>query len=138
MKKYIFLILLIVTTYTKAENLYDYKIIKVIDGDTVNIKVDFLPEELGDTLSVRIFGIDTPEIRGRCIKEIEQAKNARNFLKDVISKNEYKIVIKGRDKYFRLLGDVKIGDSYVSDIMLNKGYAVSYKGKTHKNSWCEI
>ena len=138
MKKIIILILIMFANYTQAETLYNYKVTKVINGDTVTVKVDFLPIELGDTLSIRIYGIDTPEIRGKCLSEIEKAKNAKAFLKDLLAKNDYKIVIKGRDKYFRLIGDIKVGNDYVSNIMLNKGYAVNYKGKTHKQSWCNI
>ncbi len=136
MKLFTFLILISFALNTSAETLYNYKVVKVVDGDTVNVKVDFLPKELGDTISIRIHGIDTPELRGKCIKEIESAKKAKTFLKELLNKNEYSIVIKGRDKYFRLLGDIKIKEDYVSDILLNNGHAVSYKGKLHKQSWC--
>lgn len=138
MKTWIFLNLIFFVTLTNAETLYNYRIVKVIDGDTVNVMVDFLPRELGNVISIRIHGIDTPEVRGKCIDEIQKAKDAKNYLKELIKANDYSVVIKGRDKYFRILGDVKIKDKYVSQIMLEKGYARSYSGKTKKQSWCNI
>jgi len=38
-----------------------YEITRVIDGDTVEIAVDFLPKPLPPKLSIRVIGIDTPE-----------------------------------------------------------------------------
>lgn len=127
--------LILFANIAQAETLYDYRIVKVIDGDTVNVMVDFLPRELGNIISIRILGIDTPEMRGKCINEIEKAKEAKSYLKELIKTDQYSIVIKGRDKYFRILGDIKIKDKYVSQLMLEKGYARRYNGK-EKQSWC--
>ena len=57
--------LILFANIAQAETLYDYRIVKVIDGDTVNVMVDFLPRELGNIISIRILGIDTPEMRGK-------------------------------------------------------------------------
>jgi len=38
-----------------------YEITRVIDGDTVEIAVDFLPSPLPPRLSIRVMGVDTPE-----------------------------------------------------------------------------
>ena len=127
--------LILFANIAQAETLYDYRIFEVIDGDTVNVMVDFLPRELGNIISIRILGIDTPEMRGKCINEIEKAKEAKSYLKELIKTDQYSIVIKGRDKYFRILGDIKIKDKYVSQLMLEKGYARRYNGK-EKQSWC--
>ena len=127
--------LILFANIAQAETLYDYRIVKVIDGDTVNVMVDFLTRELGNIISIRILGIDTPEMRGKCINEIEKAKEAKSYLKELIKTDQYSIVIKGRDKYFRILGDIKIKDKYVSQLMLEKGYARRYNGK-EKQSWC--
>ena len=47
--------------HAKTHTLYDWKVTRVLDGDTVEVQVDFLPKELGDRLLVRIWGVDTPE-----------------------------------------------------------------------------
>ena len=43
--------------------LYDAKIIRVTDGDTVVIAAPYLPPPLKPEIAVRVFGVDTPENR---------------------------------------------------------------------------
>jgi endonuclease YncB( thermonuclease family) len=133
--KHIFIGLLFLATNVYAD--YNWKIDKVIDGDTVRLEVDYLPVELGNKMSLRILGIDTPELHGKCLEEIKKAQDARDFLKGYLKGKQYTIVLKGRDKYFRLLGDIKVGNELVSEVMLKNGHAVVYQGKT-KTSWCKI
>ena len=40
---------------------YDFEITRVIDGDTVAFRADFLPAPLKQELSIRVYGVDTPE-----------------------------------------------------------------------------
>jgi len=47
-----------------------YEITRVIDGDTVEIAVDFLPSPLPPKLSIRVMGIDTPEKAPRAQCEV--------------------------------------------------------------------
>ena len=133
MKKIIFCLLMIFSL-TVGANEYDYKITKVIDGDTVEIEVDFLPVELGNRLPVRIYGIDSPEIFGKCIDEVTKAKEARKYMMSLIG-SDYKIIIKGRDKYFRIVGDIVTPKGVVSDLMIEGGHAVTYDARK-KQSWC--
>lgn len=135
MKKLIFAIALLASSMVSAEVLHSYKISKVHDGDTVIIEVDFFPPEIGNRVGLRIKGIDTPELYGKCIEEIEGAKKAKEYMKELTKKGDYKIVLLGRDKYFRLLGDIKIGEKYISELMIEKGYARKYDG-LHKQGWC--
>ena len=51
-----------------------YEITRVIDGDTVEIAVDFLPSPLPPKLSIRVMGIDTPEKAPRAQCDAEAAK----------------------------------------------------------------
>jgi endonuclease YncB( thermonuclease family) len=133
--KHIFIGLLFLATNVYAD--YNWKIDKVIDGDTVRLEVDYLPVELGNKMSLRILGIDTPELHGKCLEEIKKAQDARDFLKGYLKGKQYTIVLKGRDKYFRLLGDIKVGNELISEVMLKNGHAIVYQGKT-KTSWCKI
>ncbi len=50
-----------VTAAEKVAVAYDYKITRVIDGDTVAFEATFLPDPLKKELSIRVFGVDTPE-----------------------------------------------------------------------------
>ena len=60
------LLLLTISTIAVAQkqkqmNIYDFPITRVIDGDTVAFQANFLPPPLKQELSVRVFGVDTPE-----------------------------------------------------------------------------
>ena len=58
--------------------LREYKDRVCYDGDTCYIIIKALPKKL-EKMSIRILGIDTPEIRGKCSKEKELALKARVF-----------------------------------------------------------
>ena len=87
-------------------------------------------------MSIRINGIDTPELRGKCDKEKQLAKLAKHFTverlraaKSVVLKN-----IK-RGKYFRLIADVYVNGVNLGEQLIKQGHAVKYTGKT-KQTWC--
>ena len=42
------------------------KVISVYDGDTFRVNIDSLPPIVGKNIAIRVNGIDTPEIRGKC------------------------------------------------------------------------
>ena len=72
MKKLIALAALTLSTVTSA-NPYDYKIIKVSDGDTVVFEAPFMPAPLKPQLSLRVLGVDTPEKGARAACPAEAA-----------------------------------------------------------------
>ena len=45
---------------TAFANPYDYKVTRIIDGDTVAFEANFLPAPLKPELSIRVLGVDTP------------------------------------------------------------------------------
>ena len=49
-----------------ANSFYDVIVERVIDGDTIVISIPNVPEVFGKKISVRIAGIDTPELRANC------------------------------------------------------------------------
>jgi micrococcal nuclease len=58
----------------------------------------------GDRISIRLVGIDTPEIQGRCEREKQLAIEARDLLNEELKKaNVIQIRHTARDKYFRVL-----------------------------------
>ena len=88
-------------------------------------------------MSIRILGIDTPEIRGKCSKEKELALKARVFANKAFrsaNKIEFKNLQWG--KYGgRLLSDVYLDDKLYSKMIIDEGLARPYDGKT-KKGWC--
>jgi len=130
----------IVFAADKVESkLYDWKVEKVLDGDTIKFQVGFLPSELKPFLSVRINGVDTPEKkpRNKCEKEDELAQKASKFTKDAVAAaKSIKVSIDGWDKYGgRILGDVHLDGKSLSTMLIQSGNAREYHGEA-KGSWC--
>ena len=116
------------------------KVIKVYDADTITIAAK-LPYKESPIyrLSVRLNGIDTPEIKGKDITEEEKeaAKVARDFVSN-LTLNKY-VTLKNieSEKYGRVLADVYIGDIHLNDLLIKERYAVAYNGghKIKPVSW---
>ena len=105
------------------------KVIKVYDGDTFTL-AGYLPyaESPLYRFSVRLNGIDTPEIKGKTEKEKECAILARTELQALIL--DKRVVLRNvqTEKYGRLLADVYIGDLHINQHMIDTGMAVKYDG----------
>ena len=113
-------------------------VIKVYDGDTITIasKLPFTDSPLY-RLSVRLNGIDTPEIKGKTDDEKMAAKQARDAVSNLIL-NKYVILQNIQtEKYGRILADVFIGELHLNNWLVNERYAVKYDGGTKKQpaSW---
>jgi micrococcal nuclease len=117
------------------ENQYEVKILKVVDGDTVDVDIDL---GFGITLRderVRIMGIDTPESRTSDKVEKVFGLAAKERLKELLGKDAILITTEnkhGEDmkgKFGRVLGDFKVNDKRVTKILIEEGHAVSYHGQ---------
>jgi endonuclease YncB( thermonuclease family) len=119
---------------------YDFPITRVIDGDTVAFEADFLPDPLKQELSIRVYGVDTPEKswRAECDKEAQWGAEASAFTKNMINESRnIKIAIYKWDKYGgRVLGDVILDGFSLRALLLENGYAREYFGDK-KESWCD-
>jgi micrococcal nuclease len=122
--------------------MYEYKarVVRVVDGDTVDVDVDLGFGIWMNNERVRIMGIDTPESRtrdkiekvfGLAAKErLETLLGTYCRLKTQVSKNGEDM----KGKFGRILGDFVVydheKDAYrpVSRILVEEGYAVEYDG----------
>ncbi len=108
------------------------------DGDTITFNLPNLHPIIGKKIRVRLNGIDTPEIKGKCDKEKYDAEQAREMVGDIL-KDAEKITLKNmqRGNYFRIASDVIVDGESLGDILIEAGMAVRYDGgkKTHK--WCD-
>ena len=113
------------------------KIISVYDGDTFRADIRGLPDIIGKNIAIRILGIDTPEIKGKCEEEKIVAIKARDFSRKALF-NAKTITLKNlkRDKYFRLLADVYFDDIDLANALLVNNFAVKYSGKK-MSAWCK-
>lgn len=118
----------------------EYKITRVLDGDTVEIAAPFLPKELKQSLLLRMEGIDTPEIGGKakCPLENKLAQQAKELIQNEIAKaKQVNVVLVKWDKYGgRVIGKIFVDGKNLSDIMIASKLAYAYDGKK-KQSWCE-
>ena len=118
---------------------YDWKITRVIDGDTVAFEANFLPDPIKKELSIRVYGVDTPEkgFRGLCDKEKSAGEAASTFTKKLVKEAKTtKIAIWDWDKYGgRVLGDVILDGKSLRKQLIDNGYAREYYGEA-KQSWC--
>ena len=135
------LITLFTTSFAKAE-LYSFKVLRVIDGDTVQIDAPFLPKELHQTILIRIHGVDTPEKgkRAKCDYENKLSQQAKLFVElELRSAKNVLVQLKSWDKYGgRVLGDLIIDGIPLSKKLVAQNYAVPYFGKGKKKDWCQL
>lgn len=133
-------LLLLLSTSVSAE-VYNYPITRVIDGDTVEFKAEFLPKPLKPVLSLRVLGVDTPEksFRAHCVSEANKGKSATEFTKHLVAESKvHQVSIKEWDKYGgRVLGDVILDGKLLSEELIKNGYARPYFGEK-KESWCNL
>ncbi len=108
------------------------------DGDTITFNLPGLHPIIGDEISIRVNGIDTPEIRGKCEKEKYDAKQAKEMVADVL-KDAEQIVLKNmeRGKYFRITADVIADGKNLADVLMESGMAIRYDGGKKTHGWCE-
>jgi micrococcal nuclease len=116
-------------------NEYDVKVIKVVDGDTVDVDINlgfgvWLHDE-----RVRIMGIDTPESRTSDDVEKLFGLAAKNRLYELMEKDAKLITTENKDgedmkgKFGRILGDFLTADGRrVTDILIEEGHCVAYFG----------
>ena len=138
----VFLIFLLpAVTFAKpaADRSIAVEYVKVYDGDTVVVRLPILPAPL-DRLRVRIEGIDTPELGkgAKCPEENERAIAARQFLEGLLT-GAHELRVHGFrwDKYGgRILGELRVPDGSVRDLLIQSGHAVPYEGVGLRRSWC--
>ena len=143
MKQFLALLLLLPVLAFAAKTpkgvTYDTQILKVSDGDTIVIAAPFLPPPLKPQLSVRIFGVDTPEKgwRGQCDQEKAMGEEASKFTKAMVAQGQqFQVVLYGWDKFGgRVLGDILVNGQSVRHELIANGHAREYYGEA-KQSWC--
>ena len=112
------------------------KVISVYDGDTFRVDIDSLPPIVGKNIPIRLNGVDTPEIRGKCQYEKDLAIKARDFVRNKLANaKEIKLTKLQRGKYFRVVADVMIDGVSLEQELLDNEFAYKYTGGK-KSSWC--
>ena len=115
--------------------MYEYKckVIRVVDGDTVDVDIDlgfgvWLHKE-----RVRIQGIDTPESRTRDKVEKRFGLLEKEFVEDFFKIGDVILTTKKYDakgKFGRILGELWVFDTNVNRKMIEEHHAVEYHGQS--------
>jgi endonuclease YncB( thermonuclease family) len=107
------------------------KVIKVYDGDTITIasklSCDNSPVY---RFSVRLLGIDSPEMKSKTSTEKQLAIVARDALSDLIMNKIVQLKNISTEKYGRVLANVYLDDLHVNHWMLDNNHAIPYDGGT--------
>lgn len=116
------------------------QVIKVYDGDTMTIAAK-LPYEESPLyrFSVRLLGIDSPEIKGKTQEERDAAHLSQKELEGLILHKMVYLKDTAQEKYGRILANVYVNHPtpenhksqiFVNQWMLDNCFAVPYDGKT--------
>ena len=110
------------TTVSAKPKFGDYEgaiYVRNYDGDTITFNLPGLHPIIGEKISIRVNGIDTPEIRGKCEKEKYDVQQVRDMVADIL-KDAEQIVLRNteRGKYFRIAADVIVDGESLGDMLI--------------------
>ena len=110
------------------------EVVRVVDGDTLEVRAYLWPGHtwLG---KVRLRGIDTPELRGKCEIEKVMALDAKQFVETMIG---HTVILENvnKGKYAgRVVATVLVGDDNLRDLLLLNGHGRAYDGGK-RQGWC--
>jgi endonuclease YncB( thermonuclease family) len=127
---------------TTPELLFDFttaKVLHVYDGDTIWVGTVISGKVV--RFSIRLYGIDCPEMRGGTYNTKAAAQVSKQYVTNRVNGKIVRIdVMNGRfvdgkkikDPFNRLIAKVFIDDSSLSDELLKAGLAVPYYGGNKK------
>ena len=87
-----------------------------------------------DGEKIRLACIDTPEIKGKKADPIP-AKEARDFLNNLLSNKKVSIRRVTKDRYDRTVGELFINGINVQELIVQKGYGKIYKRYAYQCDW---
>ena len=112
---------------------YKAKLIKVIDGDTVDLMVD-LGFDMWHKIRVRLDGINTPESRTRDKKEKKLGLEAKEFTKNFLTGKEIIVHTNKQGKFGRFLANLYVNGQNLADALIENNLAREYHGEK-RGSW---
>ena len=111
---------------------FNCTIVRVIDGDTIDVDVDlgFGCWVRGYNGRIRLFGIDAPESRGGTVETKAHGLLAKKFVQDFLKVGTTATLrTKQKGKFGRYLGDFQVGDKWLCHELVTNQLAVPYTGQ---------
>jgi len=116
---------------------YNCKIVRIIDGDTVDVDIDLGFDVCLVKQRIRLFGVDTPESRTRDAEEKKFGILAKNFVKGRLPIGSNQVLRTrlddSRGKFGRILGEFVIEDSTLNRLLIATNNAVPYSGQSKED-----
>ena len=111
---------------------YKVNVLRVVDGDTVDVDIDLGFSTWLKKQRIRLYGIDTPESRTRDLEEKKYGLAAKEFLTKWTGAGELTIKTHKdeRGKFGRILGEIYAFKTNVNDKMVYEHHAVPYHGQS--------
>ena len=122
--------------------MYEYrcKIVKIIDGDTVDVDIDLGFGVWMHKERIRLYGIDTPESRTRDLDEKKYGLIAKGWIERFMPVGSMQTLITQKDKsgkFGRILGKFRVNDGHydviLNDWMISNHHAVAYYGQSKQD-----
>ncbi|TAH36087.1 MAG: nuclease [Alphaproteobacteria bacterium] len=113
------------------------EVVRVIDGDSVEVRVRvWLDQEV--TTTVRLQGLDTAELKSRCVQEHDLAIAAKARLEELLRGQKVELYDIQRDKYGgRVIAKIRTqGEADIAKTLIAENLGRAYEGKK-RGSWCE-
>ena len=124
---------------------YGCKIVRVVDGDTVDVDIDLGFDVWLRKQRIRLYGVDTPESRTRDKEEKVYGLMAKEFVQKQLPLGSDQILRTrmddSRGKFGRILGEFVIrvpshlgDDTTVNQLLIDTNNAVAYHGQSIEES----
>ncbi len=112
---------------------------RVIDGDTLVVNAYVWPQVTIEGASIRVLGIDTPELHGKCAREKAMAKQAKELMLEAFPAGTLVQLLGVKpDKYggrFNARVLSADGQSW-AQLLFDADLAAPYDGQGPKRDWC--
>lgn len=113
------------------------EVTSIDDAITFHVNIEGYPPIVGERIPVRLLGVDTPEIKGKCESEKVEARVAKQFTVQALrSAKTIELRNMQRGKYFRILANVYVDGKNLADGLIKAGHARSYDGGK-RLGWCK-
>ncbi|MEH6729282.1 MAG: thermonuclease family protein [Pseudoalteromonas distincta] len=114
------------------------EVTSIYDGDTFRANIKGLHSLIGERIGIRVAGVDTPEMRGKCKQEKNLARQAKQVTVEALrSAKVIELRNTKRGKYFRIVAGVYVDNKNLTDILISSGLGVSYDGLIKVKDWCK-
>ena len=113
---------------------YNCKVVRIIDGDTVDVDIDLGFAVWLKKQRIRLFGVDTPESRTRDALEKKFGIMAKNFVKGRLPVGSNQVLRTrlddSRGKFGRILGEFVVEDTTLNQLLIVTNNGVPYFGQS--------